>query len=862
MEIKKIGLTEREVAESREKYGRNILTPPKRKHPLILFLRSFKDPIVLILVVAAFVSLAVSIFQSHEYAETIGIFCAIFLSTGIGFIFEYDANKKFEALQKINDEDPYCVKREGVVVSVKKEDIVVGDLVILESGCEIPADGDLLESNSLLVNESCMTGEATVDKSADRALEDPEATYPTYRILRGTSILEGNCTYIVDRVGDETEFGKAAIQATEIINEKTPLGKQLERLARFVSIVAVVVAIITFLSLTIRCYFTGGFNEGFEFYGPKLFEYFMLAVAIMVVAVPEGLPMSITLSLALSMRKMQRTNNLVRKMHACETMGASTVICTDKTGTLTQNVMRVNEIYEVDLPDRELLDISMALNSTANINTRIEDPSTDMLGNPTECALLLLLHSKGIDYQRLRDEYPIEEQLPFNTENKFMATIATIREKRYLFVKGAPEIIASMSVNIDDEMRADLERRLREFQNRAMRTLGFAYKELKESGEIDIISELNNLHFMAVASISDPIREDVPIAIERCKRAGIDVKIVTGDTAGTAMEIARESGVVTKEDGDECVISGSDFKALSDEEAMKRLKKLKVMCRARPDDKQRLVKLLKLSGEVVAVTGDGTNDAPALNYADVGLSMGSGTSVAKESSDITLLDDSFTSVVSAVLWGRSLYRNIQRFILFQLTINVTAMVIVVVSPFIGIDMPLTVLQVLWINLIMDTFASMALSSLPPDLSVMKEQPRKPDAFIIVPSMKRAIAVISSAFSLILLAMVWWMTKHGGEMESKELCIFFTFFVFLQFWNLFNAKAFFTNRTAFADLRNSEGFLIALAVILAGQVLIVEFGGRVFHTEHLELWLWILIFLAASIPLWIGEIVRKLRKDRD
>ncbi len=858
-----IGLTEREVAESRKKYGSNILTPPKRRNPLILYLRSFKDPIILLLVVAAFASLALSIFQSHEYGETIGIFCAIFLSTGIGFIFEYDANRKFEALQKINDEDPYSVMRDGVVESVKREDIVVGDLVILESGCEIPADGDLIESNSLLVNESCMTGEASVDKSADRALEDPEATYPTYRILRGTSILEGNCRYIVDRVGDETEFGKAAIQATEIIKEKTPLKRELERLARFVSIVAAVVALITFLSLTLHCYFTGGFNEELKNYGPKLLEYFMLAVAIMVVAVPEGLPMSITLSLALSMRKMQRTNNLVRKMHACETMGASTVICTDKTGTLTQNVMRVNEIYEVDLPDRELLDISMALNSTANINTHIEDPSTDMLGNPTECALLLLLHSKGIDYQRLRDDYPTEEQLPFNTENKFMATIATIRGKRYLFVKGAPEIIASMSVNISDEMRADLERHLREFQNRAMRTLGFAYKELRESGEIDIISELNNLHFMAVASISDPIREDVPIAIERCRRAGIDVKIVTGDTAGTAMEIARESGVVTKEDGDECVISGSDFKALSDEEAMKRLKKLKVICRARPEDKQRLVKLLKLSGEVVAVTGDGTNDAPALNYADVGLSMGSGTSVAKESSDITLLDDSFTSVVSAVLWGRSLYRNIQRFILFQLTINVTAMLIVVVSPFIGIEMPLSVLEVLWINLIMDTFASMALSSLPPDVSVMKEQPRRADAFIILPSMWRAIAVSASAFSLILLAMVWWMNNHyGSDVPPKVLSIFFTFFVFLQFWNLFNAKAFFTKRSAFADLRNSQGFLIALVAIVVGQVLIVEFGGSIFNTEHLELWLWILIFLVASIPLWIGEIVRKLRKDKD
>ena len=852
------GLTDKQVTENRERYGHNIITPPKKVSPFILFLRSFKDPIIVVLLVAAAVSFAIAIF-SNDYLETIGIICAIVLSTGIAFWFEYDANKKFELLNKIQDEEPYKVIRNGVICLVKKEDIVVGDYIILESGDEIPADGNLVKSNSLLINESCMTGELSVSKSEHPESADPEATFPTNRILRGTTILEGNCEYIVDKVGDATEYGKVAKQATEIIKDKTPLAKQLAKLANFVSVIAMIVSVLIFVSLTIQAWLHGVFDNGFFTLEvlQKLLQFFMVSVAILVVAVPEGLPMSITLSLALSMRKMLKANNLVRKMHACETMGATTVICTDKTGTLTQNRMVVKAEHIIDTADVATLYHCMAVNSTANLGDNDSNGVPTMLGNPTECALLLWLTGKDIDYKKLRNECQIIKQLPFNTERKYMATATT---NGYILVKGAPEILLERSTNLSSEEHKNVENILSAYQGRAMRTLGFAYRKFDANEQITLQSEqINNLHFMGVVGIEDPIREEVPSAIKECHNAGIDIKIVTGDTAGTAREIARQTGIWNDKCTDANIITGTDFEALSDEEALKRIQAIKVMCRARPTDKQRLVSLLKNLGEVVAVTGDGTNDAPALNHADVGLSMGSGTSVAKESSDITLIDDSFRSIASAVMWGRSLYRNIQRFILFQLTINMTAMAIVVIGPFMGVEMPLTVTQMLWVNLIIDTFASMALASLPPSKLVMLDKPRNSKSFILVPEMLRSIALLGISFTAILLGMLYYMKSSGQEIDSYELCIFFTFFVFLQFWNLFNAKAFFTNRSAFANMKQSTGFVIALLIIGLGQFIIVQFGGNVFRTEPLSLTTWIAILATSSIPLIAGEAFRLIKK---
>ena len=853
--MNKRGLTDREVEASRKSNGNNIITPAKKVNPIILFLKSFADPIIIVLLVAATVSFGIALY-SGDYIETIGIICAIFLSTGIAFWFEYDANRKFELLNKINDEEPYKVIRNGEICMVKKEDIVVGDYIILESGEEIPADGNLVKSNALLINESCMTGELSVSKSENPNLADPEATFPSNRILRGTTILEGNCEYIVDRVGDSTEYGKVAKQATEIIKEKTPLAKQLTRLANFISKIAVTVAIVVFISLTIQEWLKGTFADGFFTFQAlkQLLQFFMISVAILVVAVPEGLPMSITLSLALSMRKMLKSNNLVRKMHACETMGATTVICTDKTGTLTQNKMEVKDAMFLQDTDSNFLYKCMAVNSTANISFKEKSTTPVLLGNPTECALLLWLHGKGIDYTKLREEYPIDKQIPFNTERKYMATIT---KSGYILVKGAPEILLARSTNLTPNQQAEFEKELANYQGRAMRTLGFAYKKANDTSLTD--DNVNQLTFMGIVGIEDPIREEVPTAIRECKSAGIDIKIVTGDTAGTAREIARQSGIWGESDGNENIITGVEFEALTDKEALARIMKLKIMCRARPTDKQRLVTLLRKLGQVVAVTGDGTNDAPALNHADVGLSMGSGTSVAKETSDITLLDDSFKSIASAILWGRSLYRNIQRFILFQLTINLTAMALVIIGPFVGVEMPLTVTQMLWVNLIIDTFASMALASLPPNRVVMQDKPRDSKSFILVPEMIRTILMLGAAFTIILIGMILYMKHNNGIIDSKELSVFFTFFVFLQFWNLFNAKAFFTRTSAFSGLKECKGFIIALIIIAIGQFLIVQYGGAVFRTVPLPLTTWIAIILCSSIPLISGEIYRVIKR---
>ncbi|MDR0981710.1 MAG: calcium-translocating P-type ATPase, PMCA-type [Culturomica sp.] len=871
MEINKLkGLSEQEVEESRRLNGRNILTPPPRTPIWKLFLDKFKDPIIKILLVAAALSLGISIIH-NEYAETIGIFIAIFMATGISFWFELDASKKFDLLNQVNDDIMYRVIRGGNVKEVMKHDIVVGDVIVLETGEEIPADGELVEALSLQVNESTLTGEPLADKTSNVEHLNPNATYPSNYILRGTTVINGHCTYIVKAVGDETEFGKVARQATESVEEKTPLSKQLERLAHFISIVGFIVAGATFVILLVNDIMNGSFSTDNLFTldtAERLLQYFMVAVTLIVVSVPEGLPMSITLSLALSMRKMLKTNNLVRKIHACETMGAVTVICTDKTGTLTQNQMTVADYDFYDDKAYEIIHEGIASNSTAYLDYSDKE-KIKVLGNPTEGALLLWLHEKGVNYLTIREDVEIIDQLTFSTERKYMATIVNSPTigKKILYVKGAPEIVFAKSMKVltnkgmeeSSAFAVDVETRLRDYQNQAMRTLGFAYKYLDDS-HLSIEEEVaSGLVFLGITAISDPVRKDVPQAVAQCLNAGIQVKIVTGDTPATAREIGRQIGIWKPDDTEGQIITGVDFEKLSDEEAAKRVQKLKIMCRARPADKQRLVELLKKNGEVVAVTGDGTNDAPALNHADVGLSMGSGTSVAKEASAITLLDDSFNSIATAVMWGRSLYKNIRRFILFQLTINLTALLVVLLGSLTGNHLPLTVTQMLWVNIIIDTFAAAALASLPPNPNVMNDKPRKISDFIISKPMFRRIIGIGLSFTVLLLAMIYWFSYTDGNMSLQELSIFFTVFVLLQFWNMFNAKAFESGGSAFKGLNKSAGFLIVMPIILIGQWLIVTFGGVAFRTTPLNTATWIWMIAATSLVLWIGEITRFINK---
>lgn len=863
------GLTDQEVIASREKNGINLLTPPKRPSIWKLYLEKFQDPVIRVLLVAAVFSLIISIIES-EYAETIGIFFAIFLATGIGFYFEYDANKKFDLLNAVGEETPVTVIRNGKIKEIPRKDIVVGDIVVLNTGEEVPADGTLVEAVSLQVNESTLTGELMVNKTTDKAHFDEEATYPSNAVMRGTTITDGHGIMRVDRVGDATEIGKVARQSTEQSQEQTPLNIQLTKLANLIGKAGFTIAALTFIVFTSKDLYSFITSENFIGINDWhswleiariVLKYFMMAVTLIVVAVPEGLPMSVTLSLALNMRRMLKTNNLVRKMHACETMGAITVICTDKTGTLTQNLMQVYEA-QVDESQPDLVAEGIAANSTAFLEEKAEGEKPSGVGNPTEIALLLWLNSKGKDYMKLREEAKVVNQLTFSTERKYMATLvdSPIQKKRILYIKGAPEIVMS-KCNLEKAQIDKYNEQLLAYQNKAMRTLGIAYKVVPENASDDcaeLVGE-GGMTFLGIFAISDPIRPDVPNAVKKCQSAGIGIKIVTGDTPGTATEIARQIGLWTPEDTERNRITGVEFAALSDEEALDRVLDLKVMSRARPMDKQRLVQLLQQKGAVVAVTGDGTNDAPALNHAQVGLSMGTGTSVAKEASDITLLDDSFNSIATAVMWGRSLYKNIQRFIVFQLTINVVALLSVLLGTFFGTELPLTVTQMLWVNLIMDTFAAMALASIAPSMDVMNEKPRRRTDFIITPVMRNTIFGVGLGFLIILMGLLVYFKNLSGGMDTHHLTVFFTIFVMLQFWNLFNASVFGTNHSFFKDAGHALGMLGVALIILVGQIIIVSFGGKVFRTEPLPLSEWLYIIGGTSFVLWIGEIWRGIKR---
>ena len=879
------GLTSQEVEEQRRLYGANILTPPEKTPLWIRFLEKFKDPIIIILLVALVLAFAISCFHCFgpeqegfsAFLEPIGIFVAVLLATVIGFAFEVKAANAFDRLNTVNDDFPVTVKRDGGVHQVPRKDIVVGDIVILNTGDEVPADGEIIEANSLQINESTLTGEPVISKTTIEEEFDPEATYPSNMAMRSTTVVDGNGVMRVTTVGDATEYGKVNHGSLLENNIETPLQSQLKRLAGLISKIGYSVAAITFILLSVKGLWNFVELSWLQI-GSELLSNFMIAVTLIVVSVPEGLPMSVTLSLALSMNRMLKTNNLVRKMHACETMGAATVICTDKTGTLTQNRMQV---YEADFftldtnnptsESRNLIMEGIAVNSPANLDRSAGGVET--IGNPTECALLLWMDKQGIDYAPLRAEPDVLSVLTFSTERKYMATVVRSAHsgKRILYVKGAPEIVLSMCNAVEtaagdksiDECREVIERKLLEYQSKAMRTLGFAYAVLREDENVApysngrLVSGLD-LKYIGYAAISDPVRSDVPDAVSRCLSAGIDIKIVTGDTPGTASEIGRQIGILNGSEAGDAVITGPAFEALSDKEAVQRIKRLKIMCRARPMDKQRLVRLLQEQGEVVAVTGDGTNDAPALKAAQVGLSMGDGTSVAKEASDITILDNSFSSIVRAVMWGRSLYKNIQRFLLFQLTINVVACLIVMFGSLLGTSSPLTITQMLWVNLIMDTFASCALASLSPSESVMNEKPRKNSDFIVTRNMAYTIFSVAALFFAALMGLLLYMNANGG-MTMRNMSFFFTFFVMLQWWNLFNAKAFMTDKWTFSGILKERTFLFILLLIFIGQVLIVEFGGEMFSVEPLGIKDWVQITVATSPVLLVGIIVGYIRR---
>ena len=903
----RVGLTSEQVEQSRREYGSNTLTPPAKEPLWKLFLEKFQDPIIRILLIALLLSVGVSLYQyftgtatASVLLEPLGIFVAVMLATTVGFVFEMSANKKFDILNKAKDEEKVTVMRDGHITQIERKDVVVGDMVFVNPGDEIPADGTLIEAIALQLNESSLTGEPMVRKSVKPEEFDPEATYPSNYVCRGCTVIDGNGIFIVERVGDATEWGKV-YRGAQIDNKiKTPLNEQLDKLGHTITIASYVIAgLILVFRLLMYLVIDDCIVFSWTDFARYLLNTVMIAVTLIVVAVPEGLPMSVTLSLALSMRRMLATNNLVRKMHACETMGASTVICTDKTGTLTQNRMSVSEFKIYGLHDNKLDDSQtatlvkegIALNSTAFLDFS-DKQEAKAVGNPTEAALLMWLFQQNVDYISYRDHTKIVRQVPFSTKYKYMATFVGTDDPELvlMYVKGAPELVLKHCSKIRMEegelpmetYREAVEQHLLQCQQQAMRTLGFAYRYL-DRNDLDTMLDgerlaTEELCYLGTAAIADPVREDVPDAIQNCLNAGINVKIVTGDTSATAIEIGRKIGLWNHTDTEaRNLITGKEFGSLSDEALLERIGEVKIMSRARPMDKERLVHLLQQRGEVVAVTGDGTNDAPALNAAQIGLSMGDGTSVAKEASDITILDNSFRSIARAVVWGRSLYQNIQRFILFQMTINVAACLIVLLGAILGTESPLTVTQMLWVNLIMDTFAALALASLPPDPKVMHDKPRSRDAYIITKPMAWRILGVGLLFVAVLFGFIQYFKHvdlvsmadfslkdyfvnyfnfthvHQG-MTPYELTLFFTIFVFMQFWNIFNAKAFMTGRSAFIGWF-AKGFLLTLLIIFAGQILIVSFGGEMFEVTPLSLGDWVRVILGTSVILWIGEIGR-------
>ncbi len=888
------GLSAQEVEASRKEHGENVLTPPAKKPIWLQFLDKFKDPLIIILILAGVLSIGISFYEylglghgAAVFFEPGGIFVAILLATGLSFYFEYQADKEFAILNQVNDDEPVEVIRQSNITEVPRRNIVVGDIVVLNTGEEVPADGELLESIQLSVDESSLTGEPMCPKTTDESLFDKDATFASNHVMKGTKVMEGHGIMRVTAIGDATEQGKV-FEAVQIDNSvRTPLDEQLDRLGKWIAKMSYVVGVGIIVG-RILIYFFSPSYQGFDLlpFIAYVLQTLMIAVTLVVVSVPEGLPMAVTLSLAYSMRRMLKTNNLVRKMHACETMGATTVICTDKTGTLTQNQMRVDDaqFYGV-APDSSAVTEGIAVNSTAQLDfTDPEHPR--VLGNPTEGALLLWLNSHAIDYRKVREEAEVTEQLPFTTERKYMATVvksALMPGKRIIYVKGAPEIVFSLCKTAGEGATGgSIEKQLLEYQNRAMRTLGFAFDILDEN-EVAIADgkvAAEHLHFIGIAAIADPVRADVPAAVKECIDAGISIKIVTGDTPATAREIGRQIGLWTDADTDNNIITGPEFAALTDEEVMNRVLDLKIIARARPMDKKRLVESLQKKGQVVAVTGDGTNDAPALKAAQVGLSMGDGTSVAKEASDITIVDNSFASIGKAVMWGRSLYQNIQRFLLFQLTVNVTACLIVLIGAFMGTESPLTVTQMLWINLIMDTFAAMALASLPPSESVMADKPRNREAFILDRPMLSEIFGVGGFFFVILFFFLL-VFKHAdvqsltdmisinyqalfagigtlsfwteGNLSEYELTLLFTIFVMTHFFYLFNARAFETHRSAL-HFKGCRGLLYISGIIIVGQIIMVETPvlQQFFNVIGLSLQDWIIIIIGSSFVLWIRE----------
>ena len=846
------GLSESEVAERRKKYGRNIITPPKETPWLQLYLDKFKDPIIIILLFATGISLIFGIING-EFIESIGIIVAVLIATGVGFWQEYDAKKKFDAMKSDKDYEPAKVRRDGIVIEIPKDQIVVGDVVILSAGDEIPADIRLFQATDMKVAEACMTGESAAVNKYPLDTPYEGSGFAPDLLLRGTVVEQGMGEGVVVSVGDETEIGKTTRLAAEEIHMQTPLEEKLHELAGKINIAAFSIAALMFIVLNL-VHWSWAFGEyDFTLSWQTLLQevrFLMGALVVIIVAVPEGLPLSVTLALAFSMKTMARENNLVKKMHACETIGSVNVIFTDKTGTLTQNRMTV--VDKCVAPEKStMLNIIGALNSTAEWTN-----GNHVLGNPTEGAILMSIGQSETD--RLRTEYRVLTRIPFSSRNKYM--VSHLRKvsgnEEYIVIKGAPEVVSRI---VGDDTCLD---EVAVQQDRGRRAISAAILGVGEFEDIRIRLEngdtIEGAEFIGTWYIEDPVRPDVAEAVAKCYRAGIDVVMMTGDNLRTGTEIARQAGFRQI-----WAIEAGDFlSALESPEDGREFPN--VIARCTPEDKLRILEWAQNKRYVCAMTGDGVNDSPSLNHADVGIAMGSGTSVAKEASDIVLLDDAFPSIVTGVKWGRTLFKNIRNFLFLQLSINVSACLVAVLGPLIGVEMPFTVTQFLWINLVMDALAAIALASEPADEAVLLDKPRDRKEFIVNRSLGKAIFGFGGFVALLCMFVLWGMSHKdiinnwGAPFLSKffahiDLTIFFAGYMILNWWNMFNARVIGKNKSLFDGLARNPKFYGIMILILVVTVVMVQIGGDVFRTEPLswKTWMWILI---ATSPV---VIVREL-----
>ncbi|WP_099203841.1 calcium-translocating P-type ATPase, PMCA-type [Scatolibacter rhodanostii] len=862
------GLSSAQIESNRSKYGNNMLTREKPESLFKRIIAAASEPMILMLIMAGVIALVVNIIRAStgseaDFLECVGIFAAISLSVLITVVMEGKSAKAFEALSKISDDTVIKVLRNGDTQMLSQRELVVGDIILLSAGDKVPADGRLLQSSGLTADESALTGESVpAKKEAEYSIDDAKTPLAerANMLYSGNFITSGNCKMMVTAVGDNTEFGKIAKELTSTERSSTPLQEKLARLGKTITILGVIAAAVVFISELISFAMSGGLHL------EEVLEAFVTSIVLIVAAVPEGLPTIVAVSLSINIIKLSQQNALVKKMIASETVGCINVICSDKTGTLTENKMTVSAYYDgrwhehADELTSDWLIHNVCLNTTADIS---QDGT--FIGNPTECAMLNFYENSsarknsGKSYKDERSDHDVLHAFPFSSELKHMTTISKVDGKIISYVKGSPECVFSMC-SLSDNEKSNAEHFITKSQEKSMRVIAFAHKELDQMKDYEDehhhAAMETDMIFDGFVAISDPLRADVYEAVKNCRMAGIDLKILTGDNIVTAKAIADELHILSDE---RIAVEAREVAELSDEELLKLLPKISVIARSTPTIKMRVVKLLKSQGNVVAVTGDGINDAPALKNADVGIAMGiSGTEVSKQASDIVLLDDSFSTIVKAIAWGRGIYENFKRFIQFQLTVNVSSVIVVFTSILLGLKAPFTALQLLWINIIMDGPPALTLGLEPIYDDLMARKPTKRSDNILSRTMLTRIGLTGVYISVVFLCQ--YVFNFLGAAEEETTTVLFTLFALFQLFNAFNCRELHTT-SIFKHLLKNRIMLIVISITFILQILIIQFAGAFFGTVPLELAMWVKLLALSFSAIILSEIVKLVLRKK-